>query len=296
MPGTSSLNSTIAEPPAGIERRLHVVFGDRAALGVDGVEDLADHVEGRDQVRAAVADEEAHLLAHLRRQRAVADEGAVAAVEDARRPGVRRSRAPCRRAGGPARGSRLACRTRSAPRRYSRSTVRAAALGLDHDQAVHAVRDVHADRRRRAVVDVDARVQRRERELRLVPGRGERAGGAAARARDRVQVDVVRHRVVGVVHAGGARPCRPAHADHRAGHAAAEGPERVLGAVRDLLHDLLDLELHDHLRRARCARGRRRLRARRRAAPRRREARRQQAMRQRSYQARWATVAVRHIR
>ena len=37
---------------------------------------------------------------------------------------------------------------------------------LDEDQAVHAVGDVHAHRRRGAVIDVQALVQRLERELR----------------------------------------------------------------------------------------------------------------------------------
>jgi hypothetical protein len=54
-------------------------------------------------------------------------------------------------------------------------------------------------RRGGAVVDVQAGVERLERELRLVARRRERAGRAAARAGDGVQVDVVRHLVVGVV-------------------------------------------------------------------------------------------------
>ena len=82
VPGTLILNSTIAEPPAGIMRRLHVV-GRRGEIAFrpDGVEDLADDVERRDEVRPAVADEQAHRLADLGGQRLVADGRADRAVE-----------------------------------------------------------------------------------------------------------------------------------------------------------------------------------------------------------------------
>ena len=58
-------------------------------------------------------------------------------------------------------------------------------LGLDVDESVHPVRDVHADRRGRAVVDVEAGVERLEGELRLVTGRSKGAGRAAAAGRAR---------------------------------------------------------------------------------------------------------------
>ena len=55
---------------------------------------------------------------------------------------------------------------------------------LDQDHTVHAVGQVHADRRRGAVIDVDAFVQGLEGELRIVAARREAGRGAAAGAGD----------------------------------------------------------------------------------------------------------------
>ena len=58
---------TIAAPPDGISVVCTFSCDMRAAFVAHLVEDLADHVEARHQVRAAVADEQAHRLVGLRR-------------------------------------------------------------------------------------------------------------------------------------------------------------------------------------------------------------------------------------
>src|SRR5271166_1661409 len=77
--------------------------------------------------------------------------------------------------------------------------VRQALLRLDQDHAVHAVANVHGDRRGCAVIDEEPRVQRLEREHRAVARRRQRGGRAASRAIHRMQVDVVRVFVVGMI-------------------------------------------------------------------------------------------------
>ena len=57
---------------------------------------------------------------------------------------------------------------------------RQAFLRLDQDQAVHAVADMHADGRGRAMINEKPGIERLERELRRVPRRGE---GRAPRRR-----------------------------------------------------------------------------------------------------------------
>src|SRR5205823_2314935 len=53
-----------------------------ATLVPYSVEDLADHMKRRHEIRAAVADEQPHVLAYLGGQNMVTDEGILAAVED----------------------------------------------------------------------------------------------------------------------------------------------------------------------------------------------------------------------
>ena len=67
-----------------------------------------------------------------------------------------------------------------------------------------------------------------------------------------MQVDVVRHLVVGVVLQVELDRVALAHADELAGHLAAEGPERVVDAVGDRHLDFLHLELDDDFRRLRA--------------------------------------------
>jgi hypothetical protein len=133
---------------------------------VDLVEDLADDVEADDEVGAAVADVHAHGLADLGLERLVTDQRALGAVEH--HVGrvlvdgllhVERLQALL---------AVLADRVEVALHHIELAIHRRQALGrLDQDQAVHAVGHVHADRRGGAVVDVQARVERLEGELRL---------------------------------------------------------------------------------------------------------------------------------
>ena len=51
---------------------------------------------------------------------------------------------------------------------------------LDRDQPVHAIGNVHADRRRRAVIDVEPGIDRLERELRTAAWCGVAAGSSTA--------------------------------------------------------------------------------------------------------------------
>ena len=236
----------------GNQRGLHVLLEMRATLVPHLVEDLADDVEARDEVRTAVADVEAHALAGLRHQRLVAGQRAFTAVEQHvgrllvdRVLHVERLQPLLAIL---ARGVEVALHDVVLAVDLRQSLRR-----LDQDQAVHAVGDVHADGRRRAVIDVEACVERLEREARRVTGRREARRRAAARTRHAVQVDVVRHlRIRCVLEVELHRVALP-HANEAAGHGAAERPERVADAFGDR-HLLLDhFQLDDHLRRRRPA-------------------------------------------
>src|SRR3546814_6947901 len=67
--------------PGRNQRGLHVLVVAGAALEPDLVEDLADDVEARHQVGAAVAHVQAHVLAGVGGERVVAGERPFAAVE-----------------------------------------------------------------------------------------------------------------------------------------------------------------------------------------------------------------------
>jgi hypothetical protein len=133
---------------------------------------------------------------------------------------------------------------------------------LDEDEPVHAVRDVHADRCGRAVIDVQAVIERLERELRLVTRRREGRSRAAARTGDAVQVDVVWHLRVGVIAQVELDRVAFAHADEGARHGAAEGPESVGDAFGDRPLQFLHFEVDDDLGRRVPARRRRHVRRR----------------------------------
>ena len=128
-----------------------------AALEVDGVEDLADDVERGDDVGSADAEVDAHLLADLGLEGLVADKRADGAVEHhVRRPlvlGFHRIEVLQARLAVAARGVDLALHHVELA-----VDLRQSVLGLDEDQPVHAVRDVHGHRCGRAVVHVEPRV------------------------------------------------------------------------------------------------------------------------------------------
>ena len=225
---------------------LHVGAERRAALGPHPIEDLPDHVERRGQVRAAIADEEPHGLAHVGGQGVVAGERAVAPVEEDV-GGILMNR-PIHVEGLVARRVVLARGVEVALHHVVLAVHgRIAFVGLDDDQAIHAVGHVHAHRRGGAVIDVDALVEGLKGELGLVSGRREGARGAATRTGHRMQIDVVRHGVVGVIHEVELHPVATAHSDHRPRHRSSEGPEGVVHPVGDLPGHLADLDVHHHL-------------------------------------------------
>lgn len=65
--------------------------------------------------------------------------------------------------------------------------------------------------------------------------------------RDRVQIDVVRHGVAGVVHQMQLNKIAATNAHHRSWNGAAEGPEGVVDTVRDFARDLAHLNVHNDL-------------------------------------------------
>ena len=88
-------------------------------------------------------------------------------------------------------------------------------------------------------------------------GRGQRGRRAAAGTVDGVQIDVMRHLVVGMVVEMHLDQIALAHADEFAGNLAAEGPERIADAIGQPAFDFLDLEMDDHLGRVLARDGRR---------------------------------------
>ncbi|KGS79764.1 hypothetical protein X947_4295 [Burkholderia pseudomallei MSHR7334] len=238
------------------QRCLHVVLRDVRAVRAHLVEHRADHVETRHEIRAAVADEQAHRLVGARAHRTLARQRAFGAVEDDvgralvdRLVHVERLQALL---------AILAVRVEVALHHVVFAVDLRQSLGrLDENQAVHPVRDVHADGRGRAVIDEEPLVERLEREARFVARRGEARRRAAARARHRVQIDVVRHFAVRTILEMEFDRVALPHADEVAGHRAAEGPERVVHAVGDRQHFLDHFEIDDDLRRV-AARDRRR--------------------------------------
>ena len=241
------------------EGRLHVLLGhERAALEIDAVEDFADDVEGGEQVRPAVADVEPHRFADLGGDGLIADERADGAVEQhVGRPLVRGlllvERLQAFRAG-------LARRVEVALHHVVFALDgRQALLRLDEDEAIHPVGDVHRHRGGRAVIDVEAGIERLEGELRRMPRGGERRRRAAARAGDRVQVNVVRQLARRVIRERELDEVALADADEAAGHITAEGPEEILHAIGQLLHHLAHFELHDDLGGVGAVEGRRHL-------------------------------------
>ena len=75
--------------------------------------------------------------------------------------------------------------------------------------------------------------------------RSERRGSSAARAGDRVEIDVVRHFAVLVIVQVEFHLVPFADADEFSGHIAAEGPKDVLNAVGQAFANFLDFEIDD---------------------------------------------------
>ena len=206
----------------GDERRLYVLLKPCAALVEDLVEDLADDVEARRHVGTTDAEVQADTLADLGLERVVADQGSLRAVEhDVGRVlvdallHVERLQALL---------VVLADGVEVALHHVVLAVdLRQRLLRLHVDEPVHAVGDVHADRRGGAVVDVQAGVERLEAETADVAGRGETGGGATAGPGHPVQVDVVRHLAVRHVAQVELHRVALAHADEAARHGGAKG-------------------------------------------------------------------------
>src|SRR5690606_15170133 len=228
------------------EGGLHVVVLESAGFYPDFVEDLADDVEAAGEVGAAVTEEETDGVAGFYEEGVVADQRVGRAVEHYVGGvfvyGALHVEVLEAALAEVALGVEVALHDVELVVHF-----REAFLGLHHDQTVHAVGYVHAYRRGGTVVDVNARVESGEREGGLLPRGDERGFGAAALAVHGVQVDVVRHHAAGVVLQGEGHVVAVAHADHRAGHGAAEGPEHVLDARSDLLHFFDAFEFHLHV-------------------------------------------------
>ena len=197
--GHAELEFDDGRATGGNHRGLHVV-GRRAhvAFGPDRVKNLSDDVEGRGHVRAAVADEQAHRLADLGGQGVIAGGRADGTVEhDIFGPLLDRL--------DHAEGLQALLAIGALGVEVALHDVVLVVdlcqpfLRLDQDQAIHAIGDMHGDRRRGAVIDEKARIDRLERKDRAMAGRSQRCGGAAAGAVDGVQVDIVRHLVVGMI-------------------------------------------------------------------------------------------------
>ena len=141
--------------------RLHVVRRLRAGLRINRVEDFADDVEGASEVRSAIADEQTNFLSDFCGKRLVADKRADRAVEDNVGRFFIRSlvHVECLEpllaifAGG----VKLALHHVILTVRRRQTFLR-----LNENQTIHAVADVHAHRRGRAVINVESRIERLE--------------------------------------------------------------------------------------------------------------------------------------
>ena len=231
------------------ECRLHLLLRDfDAAFLIHLVENLADDVERRQQVRPAVSDEEPDAVADFRLQRFVANKRTDCAVEDdVARFFVHRFILIKRLQSFLA---EFAFRIKVALHHvvflvHRRQTF----LRFHEDETIHAVRHMHAHRCSRAVIDIQTGIQRLERKLRFVPRRSERRSSAAARSGHRVKIDVVRHLRARMIFEVKLHHVALTNADEKSGDLAAKRPKQIVHAIRHALHDFFHFEVHAHLRR-----------------------------------------------
>src|ERR1051325_11237109 len=92
-----------------------------------------------------------------------------------------------------------------------------------------------------------------------MPRRREGRCGAAARPRDGVQVDIVRHLAGRVIGERELDEIALTNEDEAAWHVASERPEEILHAVRHPLYHLAHFELYENFRRVGAFDGRRHL-------------------------------------
>ncbi len=121
---------------------------------------------------------------------------------------------------------------------------RQAALGFDEDHPVHAVGDMHRDRRHGAVVDIEPRVLCLEPERSRFPWRDRRQLGTAARSGCGMEIDVVSvPAVFGVLDAHDDLIAN-AHPHHRPRNCPVEGPETIDAVGAEMGLDLDRLQIH----------------------------------------------------
>ena len=224
-----------------------MLCGLRAAFEIHVVKNLANDVEGRHEIRAAIADEETHFFAHSSLHGIVTCHGSDRAVKDNVVWYF---------------SERLLHAEWLQPSLTMRSFgvelgledielfvhFWQAADGLDEDEAIHAIRHMHAHRGGGAVIDIQAGVQRLERKHGGVTWCREGGCGPATRSGHGMKVDVVRHLAVRAIHEVKLHLIVLSDSDEFARHAAAEGPERVVHAISHALHQFDDFELDGDLR------------------------------------------------
>jgi len=220
--------------------------GHRAVL-IQSVELSADDVKRGSKIRPAVAKEYPDVLADVRRHGTISDERIHRAIEHhIRRLLIHRFiHVETLQAflAELARGVKLALHDviLSIHRRQT-------FLRLDENQTIHPTTDVHANRRRRAVINKKAGMKGLERELRRMPRRGKRRSRATARPADRVQVNAVRHLVVLMVVQVELHLIAFADANETSRHVAAKRPKDIINPIRQTLGHLFDLQIDDYFR------------------------------------------------
>src|SRR6476661_6920487 len=118
---------------------------------------------------------------------------------------------------------------------------------LNENQAIHPIGHVLTHRRGCAVIDIEPRIQRLERELSLMARRRVTAGGSSSGPSDRMQVDVVWKSTVGMIHEMELDRIAFAHTDKLSGHLTPECPEVVLDSLGDGQIHFRDFKLNDDL-------------------------------------------------
>jgi hypothetical protein len=213
---------------------------------VDGVENFANDVERGDEIGPAVSNEETHLLTDLCDDRVVAGHRAYGSVKDhvVRDLGEGLFHAE---------GLETSLAVGAFGVKFGLHHVeffvhfRESADRLDENEPVHAVGYVHANRGGGAVVEVEARVQRLEGEDRDVSRGGERGCRTTAGSGHRVQVDVVWHLAVWMIHEMKLHFVVLTDAHELSGDAPAERPEGVVNSIRHPFHDFHDFEFDRNL-------------------------------------------------
>src|SRR5579884_713008 len=211
----------------------------RVAIGIGVAEDGPDHMEGREESRPGVDDEDADALPRLRRQRGCLILVDVAVENDiVGNAGIEFGRVGGIRTIGQLRGVELALH------QHVLLSGRPALRWIDDNGPVHAVGHVIDDGRRATVVHEDAGIV-------SLPVKGEALAGSNFLIVDvpgrlgGVEVNRVRHRAI--VYQREVDDLALAHANDRAGNGAVKGPGMVGNAGSNGDEKLLDGQRHVNL-------------------------------------------------